>query len=374
MNKTMCLPRLAIIARSPKARPQTFVRRHIEYLNGGNNVVICNKDYEDDVLGKPTIKYSRATLEEYQRSWTGVTAFPFRKKRIKQFLDQHNVGCILVEFGYVATDLGPQITELGRPVYCMFRGNDGSSRLRNPAYRRLLDQVFPKLDGIISVSNHLLENLAGYGFSHPNAIVVPSGADTELFVPGKREKGLCVSVGRLVAKKSPEVMIRAFARQCEKFDLHLEIIGSGNHREMAENLAQTLGVGERVVFRGHLPHSEVVERMKAASFYFQHFQTPKNGDTEGMPNVIQEAMSCGIPIVTTRHAGIPDHLEDGVNGLVVEPNDVDGFSNAIAKVASSKELQTKFGRNARDYAVNNLDYRISHQKIERFLGLGKTQL
>lgn len=361
--------KLAIITRSPNAKPQTFVRRHIEHLNSGDNVVICNKRYLEDVLGKPTAVYSRATIEEYQRSWSGITVVPSRKKRIKHFLDKHEIGCILLEFGYVATDLGPQITEMGRPVYCMFRGNDGSSRLRSATYRRLLAQVFPKLSGVISVSSHLLENLKSYGFVHPRSIVVPSGADTSLFVPGKREKGLCISVGRLVAKKSPEVMIRAFATQCEKYDLRLEIIGSGNYRSIAEKLVDTLGVNHRVKFCGHLPHEEVLERMKAASFYFQHFQTPKNGDTEGMPNVIQEAMSCGLPIVTTRHAGIPDHLEDGVNGLMVEPNDVKSFSNAIARVANSEELQSKLGNCARNYAVNNLDYRISHLKIEKFLGL-----
>ena len=80
-------------------------------------------------------------------------------------------------------------------------------------------------------------------------------------------------------------------------------------------------------------------------------------------------MACGLPIVTTRHAGIPDHLEDGINARLVEPGDVDGFASAINELCSSVPQQERLGRAARNYAVENLDYRISHQRIEQFMGL-----
>lgn len=366
---TESFEKLALVTRSPLAKPQTFVRRHIQYLNNGQTAVVCNKKYPEDVLDKPTMVYPRSSAEEYFRSWTGGASFLSRKKLLKRFFDEQNVSHVLVEFGYAATDLGHEITELGIPVYCMFRGNDGSSRLKSATYRRLLKQVFSKLDGIISVSSHLLDNLADHGFVHSNSIVVPSGADTKLFVPGTPENGLCVSVGRMVSKKSPEVMIRAFSRCCRKHDLRLELIGDGDLRRPMEELVRTLGIADRVKFHGHLPHDEVRQRVQSAMLYLQHFHTPPNGDSEGMPNVIQEAMSCGLPIVTTRHAGIPDHIEDRKNGMLVAPHDEDGFTQAIDGLMQSSSRREHIGEQARIYAMEHLDYRVSHQRIEKFMGL-----
>ena len=344
--------RLAIITRGPAIRSQTFVRRHIEFLNDGNTVVVFNRKRASRNLGKPSLYYPRASVEEYFRSFTNWSPYSGRKRRIETFFQERGVSHVLMEFGYVATDLGPQITQMGRKVFCMFRGNDASSRLRDATYRRLLRQVFPKLDGIIAVSSHLLDNLEQYGFKHEHAIVVPSGVDSQLFTPGKCEKGLCVSVGRLVAKKSPEVLIRAFARYCEEHDLRLEFIGSGDLQPMAERLVDELGIADRVAFRGHLSHNETRERLRKAMLYLQHFTTPPNGDSEGMPNVIQEAMACGLPIVTTRHAGIPDHITDGVNGVLAKPDDVEDFSNALERLLVSGELRQRLGENARAYAEN----------------------
>jgi colanic acid/amylovoran biosynthesis glycosyltransferase len=365
---------LAIVTRGFSATSQTFVRRHLDYLNAGRTVVVGKHPIKAKGFPKPLYAYRKSRVNEYLRAFKlpGRDMYGSAARNrdgIREFFDSHQVSHALVEFGYVATDLGPAITQSGRPVYCMFRGNDASSRLNDRIYLRLLKQVFPEFSGIIAVSRHLLSNLEQHGLVHPRSIVVPSGVDTQVFKPGSREAGYCLCVGRLVEKKTPRPLIQAFAKIADANDLRLEFIGSGPEEATAKALTQELGIAERAIFTGDLSHDEVVTRMAKANFYFQHFQTPENGDTEGMPNVIQEAMACGLPIVTTRHAGIPDHLEDGINARLVEPGDVDGFASAINELCASVPQQERLGRAARNYAVENLDYRISHQRIEQFMGL-----
>ncbi|MCC2095898.1 MAG: glycosyltransferase [Hyphomicrobiales bacterium] len=369
--------RLAIAARSPTARWQTFVRRHIEFLNGGQTVVLTNKSRREDVLGKPTLPYRRSRIEQNMRA-LGVDAPGWLERiltggsdGIRTFFDQNQVSHVLVEFGYVTAELAPRLLATGRPVYSMFRGSDASSRLARPQYIKLLRQVVPQLNGIIAVSGHLLDNLAKHDIGHERAIVVPSGVDTQKFRPGRAEPGLCVTVGRLVRKKAPHLLLRAFASLAEAHDLRLEIIGDGDERARTEKLARELGVSHRVNFAGYLPHDEVVARMRRAEIYVQHFMTAADGDSEGMPNVIQEAMACGLPIVTTRHAGIPDHIEDGVTGFLVDEGDLAGFAAAWEKLACDKAARHSTCEAARKYAEEKLDFRVCHARIEAFLGIGK---
>ena len=365
--------KLAVVTRSTTAHSQVFVHRHIEHLFGGNTVVVASSTKLKEVSGRKTFFYKRRYLSQLLYSLgINVTFMDLfganeERRRLEQFFDDNNVTHVIMEFGYVAAETGRQLVKCGRPVYCMFRGNDGSGMLQKARYRRVLKRIIPQLAGVISVSQSLLDNLSAFGISHPNSIVVPSGTDTTHFRPGTPKPGYCLSVGRMVQKKSPETLLQAFAEIAAKHDLHLEIIGGGSELPKAKKLAGDLGIANRVTFAGQLPHAEVLAKMRTAMLYLQHFQTTANGDTEGMPGVIQEAMACGLPIVTTRHAGIPDHITHGENGLLVEPGDVSAFANAITTLSESPAQRKKLGDAARKYAVDELDYRISHQRIEKFM-------
>ncbi|MEQ3625872.1 MAG: glycosyltransferase [Celeribacter sp.] len=358
---------LTIFTRDPHKFSETFVRRRIQYLNGGNvSVVSLTGAGPGTCLEKPELS---ATNQRSMSRLFKRRQMQRREQDVVEFLKQQGTTHVVAEFGYVATEFADLLKDLSIPVYCTFRGNDASARLRDRAYVAHLKELFDRLDGIITVSDFLRRNLAAVGLHHPRTLVAPSGVDTTVFTPGPPTPGLCFNVGRLVPKKQPLPMIRAFAKVAEKHDLVLEIAGEGPLENDARDLAKSLGMSGRIRFLGRLDHADVRARMRNASVYLQNFETPPDGDTEGMPTVIQEAMACGVPIVTTRHSGVPEHVFDGISGRVVEPGDVDAFAAALGQLAADPALRETLGRNARAHAVAELDYRDLFKRIETFMGL-----
>src|SRR4051794_36516731 len=102
------------------------------------------------------------------------------------------------------------------------------------------------------------------------------------------------------------------------------------------------------LFRSAVRHQEVLRRMRVADVFCQHsIVDPETGDEEGLPVAILEAMVHGLPVVSTRHAGIPDAVADGVSGFLVEEGDVAGMARHLARLAADPALRSRMGRAGR---------------------------
>jgi colanic acid/amylovoran biosynthesis glycosyltransferase len=102
---------------------------------------------------------------------------------------------------------------------------------------------------------------------------------------------------------------------------------------------------------GRLDHSDVLKHMAVADVYIQHSVTdPETGDQEGAPVAIMEAMANGLPIVSTRHSGIPFLVEEGVSGLLSEESDVSAMALNISTLAAKFEMRRQMGQSARSRA------------------------
>ena len=370
---------LAIAVRDHSKFSETFVRRHIDQLFGGRTVVVALSGAAEAGETRPLLvtgpvpKAERLSDPRHPLRMAGAhlrMALPGRQ--VRGFLRRTGATHALCEFGYVATALAPMLMASGLPVFCYFRGNDASAQLRNPAYVAQLRTLFPRLAGIFAVSRFLLDNLAQAGLVHPNAHVIPSGTDVQAFRPEPGPPGPLLSVGRFVAKKSPVQLFQALALLGDLPELRLELVGDGPGLDEARRAANDLGLTGRVHFAGRLPHDEVRARMGRALAYVQHFDTSPTGDTEGMPSVIQEAMAAGRAIVTTRHAGIPEHIRDGETGLLCEPGDVPALAAALRRVVTEAALRDRLGQAARAHAVAELDYRLLYRRTEAVIaGTGR---
>ena len=228
------------------------------------------------------------------------------------------------------------------------------------AYRRMM----PRLAGVISVSQFLLDNLAAHGVRHPNAHVIPSGVDIRRFTPGDTRPLSCLAVGRFVEKKAPLITLASFAEATRDLpEARLDFVGDGPLLEPAQALAADLGVAEKVTFHGAQPHDVVRDLLATTEFFLQHSVTAQDGNTEGLPTAIQEAMAAGCITVSTRHAGIPEAIDEGETGYLVDEHDARGFTAAIRTAMTAPDRPAMAAR-ARAVAEARFDNEALLHKLE----------
>jgi glycosyltransferase involved in cell wall biosynthesis len=375
---------VAVATNTLGARSETFVSRHIETLNGGRTVAICRRVEDRSVTdhpvlviggpgGTPAVRVGNLIRAVWNQLYQGGIAVPNARTdgAIARFLAEQEAGCVLAEFGPLGCIMQRAAAQVRIPLYVYFRGRDATSLLANRGVRRAYGRLFPEMAGVIAVSSFLLDKLSSQGFSHPNMHVIPSGVDTALFVPGPKDPGQLLSVGRFVAKKAPDLVIRAFARIAGRYPVRLDMIGDGPLLAECRRLAVSLGVDERIRFLGAQPPETVRRQMAGAYALLQHSVTGPGGETEGLPTVIQEAMAAGAVVVATRHAGIPEAIESGRNGLLVAERDLDGYVEAIEQIIGDPISAAAMAAQARRDAVEYFDAGMLRHRLEAVILAGR---
>lgn len=358
---------------------ETFINRHIEHMFGGQTCVIAGRSNGTDPLGKPvfTRRASLGTKDKLRAPFAamlgalrdGTSRLPFgdNRARLVEFLEENQVRAILAEFGTQALVVARLGNELNLPVFTYWRGTDASAALRSRQRVRSYRLMMPRLAGMFSVSQFLLDSLESHGISHPNAHVIPSGVDINRFTPGKKRPGSFLAVGRMVEKKAPQITLRAFARAAKGGQATLTFIGDGPLLETCRNLAHELGIASQVHFTGALPHDQVRAHLQHTEVFLQHSVTAKNGNTEGLPTAIQEALACGCITLSTRHAGIPEAVDHGVNGLLVAEWDELGFAAAMKTLLETKN-RNSMSQAARQTAMERFDNAQGLSRVEEVIG------
>jgi glycosyltransferase involved in cell wall biosynthesis len=190
-----------------------------------------------------------------------------------------------------------------------------------------------------------MERLTGYPVE-----LIYHGLDlTTLPSPSQRKHNyspcLILSVGQLKEKKGFPYLIKACRLlKDEGRNVTCEIIGEGPYREELERLITKLNLNNVVMLRGSLPHKEVLAKYPEAAVFVLSCIMAKNGDRDGIPNVLLEAMVNHIPVISTNLSGIPEVVENGTTGLLVPPGDEKALAEAIASLLDNDELNERLGR------------------------------
>ncbi len=360
---------------------ETFVNRHIEHLFGGNSVVLCGRETGENRLRKPVFSRLQAAMNPHDLAtapfhlWRNHQRYsapfvPYGKGRaaLLRFLADEGVEAILAEFGSQAVSLWPVAQAAGLPLFSYFRGRDASKYLRHPVrvegYRRMM----PELSGIFAVSQFLLDNLAAHGLAHPNAHIVPSGTDVQFFQPGTKQAGRMVFVGRFVEKKAPRMALDSFLHLAERYpQARLDMVGQGPELAACKAAAATSPHAGRITFHGQRSAQDIRALLAEGDIFVLHALTGRDGETEGMPSAIQEAMAAGMAILSTRHAGIPLVVRDGEHGVLCDEGDSTGFTTAMETLLADPNRTRAMGVASRQGAEDLFDYRKLYAHVERVI-------
>lgn len=249
--------------------------------------------------------------------------------------------------GYDVTRTRPALIASGRPGWSRYALQRG----------RLMRQgtLF------LAVSEALRKQAVKLGFPAERTRTHYNGVDLDRFQPGKRprEPGTVLHVGRLVEKKGTADLIAALAGMA---GVRLVVIGDGPLRAQLQHQAGELGV--KAQFLGAQNVGEVAEWMRRATLLVMPSVTARDGDAEGLPNVVVEGAASGIPVVATRHSGIPEAVEDGVTGYLVREGDRRALAARIGVVLESADLRREMGFAARALAVERFDQVGQAERLE----------
>ena len=178
-----------------------------------------------------------------------------------------------------------------------------------------------------------------------------NGVDLQRLQPhqGPRDAGLIVGVARLVEKKGFRDLIDACATLRQRqIDFRCVIIGEGPEREALQRRIEQLGLGDRIELPGSLPQQRVLDWLRRATVFALPCVVSASGDRDGLPTVLLESMALGTPAISTRVAGIPEMIDDGDSGWLVEPDNPPQLAATlgVALRAPAGERQ-RLARNAR---------------------------
>jgi glycosyltransferase involved in cell wall biosynthesis len=270
---------------------------------------------------------------------------------------------IHLHYAVDAAYFAPVMRRTAAPVVVSCYGYDVSSfaNRMHGLGRRYLQACWPVADCVLAMSRDMRDDLVRLGCPPAKIRVHYHGINLRRFAyqarTTSRDTIRILFVGSLGdERKGVEDVLRAFAiLRHERPDTELRIVGDGPFRSRYEALALSLGVRGCTTFAGFVPHHELWREYGAAQVFCHPSLTPPDGDKEGVPGTIVEAMATGLPVVATHHAGIPEMVVDGEHGLVVPERDQAAIAAALRRLADDAELRTRLGIQAAERARDRGD-------------------
>lgn len=228
-----------------------------------------------------------------------------------------------------------------------------------------------KPDAIVAISEFIKAQYVQAGFSSERITVAYLGVDTELFRPRQKPHANgdfleVVFAGQLWEGKGPQVIVDALGRLRQEepdLELRLRIIGEGNDafKRYLQQEIQTHGMVDRTVLDGFVPLPVLAERLRNADI----FVFPSTWD-EPFSITLVAAMASGAPVIATEIGGTPEALADGVQGLLVPPDDPDALAGAVLRLARNPALRNTLAQAAMARAQDTWSFSAYVERLERY--------
>ncbi len=333
--------KLAVVCAKAPVPAETFIRRDIDALSAQFDVRVFGL-----ARRLPTLSGTALLRHFPPRAALSLTA---RLRTVNEIADYvADGGDILAHFAWTTADLAAAAARLsGRPWFCAVHAWDVFTRPPAELRRRLATA-----SAVIACSNTAAEACAAAGIN-PSRIHLIHHSIPFLENPKPETRnpkpGTVIAVGRLVDKKGFDTLIRAWPAVRDAVPgVRLRIVGDGPCRASLHSLAKSLGLTARLDFAGALPEAETIREIADADMLVLPSRRMADGDRDGIPNVILEAMALGVPVVTTDAGAAGEVVTDGVTGILLPcPVEPAAIAAAIIRLAKDKEIRATLADNAR---------------------------
>lgn len=345
---------------------ETFIYRQLQGLSKRFDLHIFSLLSENRELFpgfSPVIIPKKSLAERLSRRYTTTTFTPSRKRFIVDILKKTKL--IYVNFGHMALSMQEMASEANIPLVVFFHGVDASAFLQDKNYA--LSYERSNFNTAIVNSLSMKERLIPYLPKQCKINIVRYGVDPGMF-PFKLRSSvgrgtLFLHISRLDYKKGIDITLDVFNRYVREIDntANLIIAGDGPLREQLQSQSKRLNLNKNVNFIGKVNQMQVLELLQKGDVLLQHSIVAPDGDMEGLPNIIIEAMTCGLPVVSTYHSGIPELITNCETGLLVNEKDADAYFEAL--VSLSKIDIASMSRNAREKIEKDFNSEINNNLL-----------
>lgn len=317
------------------------------------------------------VKFKSGSLIAYLlRKWFGKKLHYSNNTiaKMKRLLQGESFDLLHAQFGNSAVRILPLAKQLNIPLVVSFHGFDASRKLADRSYREGLKDVFDYASAIVVCNTGMVDALPLNEAHRKKVHWVPYGIDIELFTPDppvdEPKSFNILHVGRLIEKKGVPDLIRAFALATKGADqMTLHIVGTGKEEDECRALAKEYNLESKIVFHGWKSPREVKNLMQQCEVFVLNSRVAANGETEGLPVGLLEAMAMSRAVISTRHAGIPLAVENEVSGVLVDERDTHSLSQQMICLYHDKELRLALGKAARAKVESQFTMKRMHENL-----------
>ena len=341
---------------------QTFVYEQLVNHDRYEAEVFCWRTMNLDWFPYPKVHRANAAYGA-----TRISPAFFKRFREKRFDLVH------AHFATGAVYALPYAERANLPLVVTFHGYDvpllWNSRRFHPYFWPFLihsKRVLERMTLGLCASNDLKELLLSHGVPEDKLRVHRLGVDLTRFhmkTPSERGPTRVCIIGRFCEQKGIEYAIRAFARHASP-DVHLDIIGDGELSAELHALVDRLNIGPHVSFLGILKPDQVAAHLRTCDILLAPSVVTRVGQRESGLIVVKEAAASGVPAVGTWHGGIPEIIDDGVTGFLVQERDVDALANRLGMLLDDQALRERMGAAARAKMEREYDVRKRVAELE----------
>lgn len=355
------------------------VYRQVSGLQKWRPFVLCKKRENADLFPFTDVRVvKKAAFHQVRRWWqktvlgAPITIADSEAHRLRLAIGCTGASLLHVYFGHIGVHLLPMLMECPVSFVVSFHGADAQVDLDQPKHALAMQRVLTLARLVLVRSESIAVRLREMGCAREKIRIHRTGIPLET-IPFRQRTApadgawKCVQACRLIEKKGIETTLRAFAEFARTFPAStLTIAGEGPDFSRISELAAELGIASRVKTPGFLAQDALAALLDSSHLFLHPSELAADGNQEGVPNSLLEAMASGLPPLATLHGGIPEAVEHGISGLLVAERDAAALAKEMIDLASAPERYSAMSAAAAARVAEQFDIRATVRALEGF--------